>query len=59
MFDRATLSSAPPETERSVELIIVVTAHMVAPPNSALASVRTDLTDPASSAQRLGNEFYF
>lgn len=46
------------ETERSVELIIVVTAHIVAPLNTALAA-RTELTDPGSSAQRLGNEFYF
>lgn len=46
------------ETERSVELIIVVTAHIVAPLNTALAA-RTELADPGSSAQRLGNEFYF
>ena len=46
------------ETERSVELIIVVTAHIVAPLSTALAA-RTELADPGSSAQRLGNEFYF
>ena len=46
------------ETERSVELIIVVTAHIVAPLNTALAA-RTEITDPGGSAQRLGNEFYF
>ena len=46
------------ETERSVELIIVVTAHIVAPLRS-IASTRNDIRNPASTAQRLGNEFYF
>ena len=47
------------ETERSVELIIVVTANIVAPLNPALAAARNDFANPASTAQRLGNEFYF
>lgn len=46
------------ETERSVELIIVVTAHIVAPLHS-VASIRDDIRNPADTAQRLGNEFYF
>ena len=44
------------ETTRSVELIIVVTPHIVAPTGASLASASRN---PADSAQQLGNEFYF
>ena len=44
------------ETTRSVELIIVVTPHIVAPTGASLASTSRN---PADSAQQLGNEFYF
>ena len=46
------------ETSRSVELIIVVTPHIVAPTGTSLASADSS-RNPADSAQRLGNEFYF
>ena len=44
------------ETTRSVELIIVVTPHIVAPTGASLASTNRN---PADSAQQLGNEFFF
>ena len=46
------------ETMRSVELIIVVTPHIVAPMGASLAS-RDEYRNPADSVQQLGNEFYF
>ena len=46
------------ETMRSVELIIVVTPHIVAPMGGSLAS-RDEYRNPADSVQQLGNEFYF
>ena len=45
------------ETERSVELIVIVTPHIVTPIRSPLAA--TSVRNPSESAQQLGNEFYF
>lgn len=44
------------ETDRSVELIIVVTARMVAPLPNLIAASRPDA---ASTARQLANEFYY
>ena len=46
------------ETDRSVELIIIVTPHIVAPVG-ALASAASAAPSPAASARRLDNEFYY
>ena len=46
------------ETDRSVELIIIVTPHIVAPVG-ALASAASDAPSPADSARQLDNEFYY
>ena len=47
------------EMLRSVELIIVVTPHIVAPTAASSLASADGYRDPADSVQRLGNEFYF
>lgn len=46
------------ETQRSVELVVIVTPHIVTPIGNSLAMTAGPV-DPAQSAQRLGDEFYF
>lgn len=46
------------ETQRSVELIVIVTPNIVTPIRSSLASTASS-RNPSESAQRLGNEFFF
>ena len=46
------------ETDRSVELIIIVTPHIVAPVG-ALASASSAVPSPAAAARQLDNEFYY
>ena len=46
------------ETTRSVELIIVVTPHIVAPLGTSLASAE-ESQNPADPVNRLDNEFFF
>lgn len=46
------------ETERSVELIIVVTPHIVAPLRDMTTAANAG-TSPSETVKRLGNEFYY
>ena len=47
------------ETERTVELVVIVTPHIITPIRSSSAAASASARDPSASAQQLGNEFYY